>query len=56
MIHTFAKNKILCNLSVFINKSHSKKDLIKFAKIDQICYKKVIQEYDNSLIISLSIR
>lgn len=40
MIQTFAENKILCNLSVFINKSHSKKDLIKFTKIfDQICYK-----------------
>ena len=40
MIQTFAENKILCNLSVFINKSHSKKDLTKFAKIfDQICYK-----------------
>ena len=38
MIQTFAENKILCNLSVFINKSHSKKDLTKFAKIfDQIC-------------------
>ena len=38
---TFLQNKILYyNLSVFINKSPQKKDLIKFAKIfDQICYK-----------------
>ena len=40
MIQTFSENKILCNLSIFINKSHTKKDLIKFAKIfDKICCK-----------------
>jgi glutamate-1-semialdehyde 2,1-aminomutase len=40
MIQTFSENKILCNLSIFINKSHSIKDLNKFAKIfDKICCK-----------------
>ncbi len=38
MIKVFAENGILCNLSVFINYSHTKKDLNKFSIIfDNIC-------------------
>ena len=40
MIKNFAENGILCNLSVFINYSHTKKNLKKFAIVfDKICNK-----------------
>lgn len=39
MIETFSRNKILCNLSIFVNKSHTKKDFIKFINVfDKICH------------------
>ena len=41
MVEFFAKNGILCNLSIFINKSHSKKDLIKFANVFELICKKI---------------
>lgn len=41
MIHTFARKKILCNLSVFINYSHTKKDLDNFANVFNFICKKV---------------
>ena len=40
MIEYFANRGILCNLSVFLNQSHTKMELIKFAKIfENICKK-----------------
>ena len=41
MIETFAQNGILCNLSIFINKSHSKQDLNNFVKTFEFICKKI---------------
>jgi glutamate-1-semialdehyde aminotransferase len=39
MVEAFAKHKILCNLSIFINYQHKLKDLDKFIKVfDLICF------------------